>query len=153
VEPGDSRYPGELGEPGTDDDAFYGGPSETKRLKEPCLLEVELREPPRRKIRDPPNDQNRPRYTQNHPPGTNDQRTRRLNEARRTAGLGGIGEPGRSKVPNVRRVRESEIRDMPRIAMWPRPAGSDDMKVLFLSNLVLFLSNLNRDCQMDFKTI
>jgi hypothetical protein len=109
-------------------------------------------------IRDPPNVQNRPRYTQNHPHGandqrTNDQRTRRLNEARRTAGLGGIGEPGRSKVPNVRRVRESEIRDMPRIAMWPRPAGSDDMKVLFLSNLVLFLSNLNRDCQMDFKTI
>ncbi len=85
MEPGDSRYPGELGEPGTDDDAFYGGPSETKRLKEPCLLEVELREPPRRKIRDPPNDQNRPRYTQNHPHGINDQKTRRLNDRKTPA--------------------------------------------------------------------
>jgi hypothetical protein len=47
--------------------------------------------------------------------------------------LAGIVETRRSKVPNVRRVRESEIRDMPRIAMWP--ARSDDMKVLFLSNL------------------
>jgi hypothetical protein len=47
--------------------------------------------------------------------------------------LGGIGETGRSKGPNVHRVRESEIRDMPRIAMGP--ARSDE---------VLFLSNLNR---------
>jgi hypothetical protein len=47
--------------------------------------------------------------------------------------LGGIGETGRSKVPNVRRVRESEIRDMPRIAMWP--ARSDDMRVPLLSDL------------------
>ena len=47
--------------------------------------------------------------------------------------LGGIGETGRSRVPIVRRVRESEIRDMPRIDMLP--ARSDDMKVLVLSNL------------------
>jgi hypothetical protein len=43
----------------------------------------------------------------------------------RTAGfreLGGIGETGRSKVPNVRRVRESKIRDMPGVRSGPGAA-------------------------------
>ena len=62
-----------------------GGPSEIKRLKALCLLEVELRGLPRRKIQDPPNDQNGPRYTQNHLHGTNGQRTRGFKEARKTA--------------------------------------------------------------------
>ncbi len=48
-------------------------------------------------------------------------------------GLGDIGDTGGSKVPNVRRVREFEIRDVPRIAMCP--ARSDDMRVSFLSDL------------------
>ena len=93
-----------------------GGPSETRRLTEMCLLEVEPRRPPRQKIQDLTNDQNSPRYAQNHPHRTNGQRTKRLKErSQEDCGiqeLGGIGETGRSKVPNVRRVRESEIREI-----------------------------------------
>jgi hypothetical protein len=48
--------------------------------------------------------------------------------------LGGIDETWKSKVPNVHRVRESEISSMPRIAMWQ--TRSDDMKVLFYQILI-----------------
>jgi hypothetical protein len=48
--------------------------------------------------------------------------------------LGDIDETGKSKVPNVRHVRESEIRSMPRIAMCQ--ARSDIMKVLFYQTLI-----------------
>ena len=52
--------------------------------------------------------------------------------------LGGIGETERTRVTTVRRVRKSEIRDIPRVPMWS--TTSDDMKVLISP----FLSNLNR---------
>jgi hypothetical protein len=58
--------------------------------------------------------------------------------------LGGIGETRRSKVPNVRRIRESEIRDMPRIAMetwvmlFARTTSTPRMLSVLL--LVLFLT-------------
>ena len=43
---------------------------------------------------------------------TKDQEARRSQEDCGIQELGGIGETGRSKVPNVRRVRESEIREI-----------------------------------------
>ena len=58
----------------------------TRRLKEPSLPDVELKRPPRQKIRDPTYAQNRPRHVRNHPHRTEGQRTRRLREAGETAG-------------------------------------------------------------------
>jgi hypothetical protein len=56
------------------------------------------------------------------------QKTREPGDSAKPGGLrelGGIGETGRTRVPTVRRVRKSEIRDIPRIAMWL--TTSDDM--------------------------
>jgi hypothetical protein len=80
VEPGDSGYPGGTGLPSPPVSQELGGSSETRRLKEPCMLEVELSGPPRQNIhwQDPTKDQNHPRYAQNHLHRTNGQRTRRL---------------------------------------------------------------------------
>ena len=53
MEPGDSGYPGKLGEPKT------RRPKRDRTLKGPCLLEIELRGPPHQRIKDPTYAQNR----------------------------------------------------------------------------------------------
>ena len=130
MEPGDSRYPGGLGEPGTErpkrDQETERTASARSRAKGTAASEN-------------PRFANCPEPSEIYPEPSAWNKRRENQEAQRShedcgiRELGGIGETGRSKVPNVRRVSESKIRDMPRIATWP--ARSDDMKLLFLSNL------------------
>ena len=87
-----------------------GGPSETKRLKEPCLLGVALRGPPRQKIQDPTNDQNRPRYAQIHAHGTDRE-------------PGGSTKPGRLRDPGTRRHKRD--RDIESTERPPRQRVPD----------------------------
>ena len=80
------------------------GPSETKRLREPCLIKVELRRPTRRRIRVTPNVQNRPTYT----------RTIRMRQ--KTREPGDSANPGGQRDPGARRPRrdrENESKDHP----------------------------------------
>ena len=119
VEPGGSRYPGVLGEPGTQ------RPKRDQETERTVFTRGRAKETDVSEIRDPPNVQTvrgLPRTIRMR------QTTREPGDSAKPGGLrelGGIGETGRTRVPTVRRVRKSEICNIPRIAMWL--TTSDDM--------------------------